>query len=546
MNSLLFPRSPTALGGMLAALFNAALRVALVPLFVTPVFDRVLVGHDLSAWPRLLATGAGLALVGAGALFAQDALLGSAAAQVTATWRERLYTALLQLQPGKLPGTSGGLASRILTDLKDVETYYQFGLGTLVAETLTLVGIFAVLFVYNPAATLVLLGLGMPLVAVLAWLGQRLERTTTHAQEGTEAVGAHLQEGLRHHAVVRAFAALPFMTGRFEAANRATRRANVRRSVLASFQTPLSQVLVFAAVAVLVAFLATSAAQDRMTTGEVAAYLVLVLLLATPAQLLPKGYALLVQASAARRRLYELLGTPPTVAKISLTKTASRWNGLELDRVTFAYHEVPVLQDITLRLPPHGLVALVGESGSGKTTLLQILLGFLEPDAGSVYLNGEVLATLPEAELRARVGYVPQTTDLLRGSVRDNLLLGRDVADEVLWSVLEVTGLAAMVRGLVGELDYVLKEDGVGLSGGQKQRLAVARALLSEPDLLLLDEPSANLDTDSERALVATLQREAERRLVLVVAHRPALVAAASRVLELRGGRLFERTGVTL
>ena len=545
MNSLLFPRSPTALGGMLAALFNAALRVALVPLFVTPVFDQVLVGHDLSAWPRLLATGAGLALVGAGALFAQDALLGSAAAQVTATWRERLYTALLQRQPGRLPGTSGGLASRILTDLKDVETYYQFGLGTLVAETLTLVGIVAVLFVYNPTATLLLLGLGVPLVAVLAWLGKRLERTTTHAQEGTEAVGAHLQEGLRHHAVVRAFAALPFMTGRFEAANRATRRANVRRSVLASLQTPLSQVLVFAAVAVLVAFLANSAAQGRMTTGEVAAYLVLVLLLATPAQLLPRGYALLAQASSARRRLHDLLDTP-TLAKRPPTHTASKWNGLELDHVTFAYHEVPVLQDITLRLPPRGLVALVGESGSGKTTLLQILLGFLEPDAGHIYLSGTPLATLPEAELRARVGYVPQTTDLLRGSVRDNLLLGRDVADEALWSVLEATGLDEVVRDLVGGLNYVLREDGVGLSGGQKQRLAVARALLSEPDVLLLDEPSANLDTDSERALVATLQGEAERRLVLVVAHRPALVAAASRVLELRGGRLFEHTGVTL
>ena len=323
MNSLLLPRSPTALGGMLAALFNAALRVALVPLFVTPVFDQVLVGHDLSAWPRLLATGAGLALVGAAALFAQDALLGSAAAQVTAAWRERLYTALLQRQPNQLPGTSGGLASRILTDLKDVETYYQFGLGTLIAETLTLVGIFAVLFVYNPTATLMLLGLGVPLVAVLAWVGKRLERTTTRAQAGTEAVGAHLQEGLRHHAVVRAFAALPFMAGRFEAANRDTRRANTRRSVLAALQTPLSQVLVFAAIAVLVAFLANSAAQGRMTTGEVTAYLVLVLLLATPAQLLPRGYALLAQASSARRRLHELLGTPPTGAKTPPIYTSS-------------------------------------------------------------------------------------------------------------------------------------------------------------------------------------------------------------------------------
>ena len=541
MRSLLFPHNPPALLGMLAALVNAALRVAIIPFFITPVFDRVLVGHDLSSWPRLLSVGAVLALFGALALFAQDALLGSAAAHVTASWRERLYTALLRRQPGRLPGTSGGLASRILTDLKDVETYYQFGLGTLVAETLTLVGIFAVLFVYNVTATLLLLGLGIPLVGVLVWLGKKLERTTTRAQTGTEAVGAHLQEGLRHHAVVRAFAALPFMTGRFGAANRATRRANVRRSVLASLQTPLSQVLVFAAIAVLVAFLANSAAQGRMTTGEVTAYLVLVLLLSTPAQLLPRGYALLAQASSARRRLHELLATPPPAQKPHLAESPSHGReGLELDHVSFAYLDTAVLKEVNLKLPPRGLVALTGESGGGKTTLLQILLGFLEADAGAIYLSGTSLSALSDTELRKRVGYVPQTTDLLRGSVRDNLLLGRRHDDAVLWSVLEAAGLDRAVRNLAGGLDYGLKEDGAGLSGGQKQRLAVARALLSAPDLLLLDEPSANLDEGSERILATCLRRQARERLVLVVAHRSALIEAADRVLRLEHGHLFD------
>ncbi len=544
MTSLLFPRNLSAILGMLAALLNACVRVALIPLFATPVFDRVLAGRDLSAWPELLGVGAGVALLGALALFAQDALLGRTAAHVAARWREGLYGALLGRQPGQLPGTSGGLASRILTDLKDIETYYQFGLGTLVAESFTLLGVVLVLFFYNAQATLVLLGLGLPLVVILAFLGRGLERAATRAQAGTEAVGAHLQEGLKHHLVVRAFAALPFMAGRFAEANRRTRRSSVRRSLFAAFQTPISQVLVFAAVAVLVAFLANSLARGQMTTGEVISYLVLVLLLSTPAQLLPKGLALLQQAFAARTRLRDLLSAPEGFAPDAASGSSGAGWGLELRGVGFAYLPgLPVLQEVSLRLPERGLVALVGESGSGKTTLLQLVLRFLAPSEGKLYLRGDDLWTLSEAELRRRVGYVPQGTDLLRGSLRDNLLLGRDYPDERLWQALSAVGLEPTMRTL--GLDYSVREDGLGLSGGQKGRLAVARALLSEPEVLILDEPSANLDEESERLLVATLRGEAERRLVLVVAHRPALVEAADRVLVLEGGRLEPRKALS-
>src|SRR5690606_19537224 len=213
--------------------------------------------------------------------------------------------------------------------------------------------------------------------------------------------------------------------------------------------------------------------------------------------------------------------------------------GLTLDRVVFGYdRRVPVLTDTTAALPERGLVAVTGESGAGKTTLLRLLLRFLQPTQGAVTLAGRSLEDWSEAELRGRVAYVPQDAAMLSGTVRDNLTLGREFDDEALWAVLQRADLFEGVRALPGDLAYPLREDGAGLSGGQRQRLALARALLSAPDVLLLDEPSANLDEASEAVLVRTLRREAQERLVVVVAHRPALVAAADQVWRLEAGTL--------
>lgn len=212
---------------------------------------------------------------------------------------------------------------------------------------------------------------------------------------------------------------------------------------------------------------------------------------------------------------------------------------MTLDRVGFAYDDQGVVVvNATAALPERGLVAVTGESGAGKSTLLRLVLRFLEPTQGSVRLADRPLDAWPEEELRARVAYVPQDAAMLSGSVRDNLTLGRDFADEALWTALARADLDAAVASLPGGLEYALREDGAGLSGGQRQRLALARALLSAPTVLLLDEPSANLDEASEAVLVRTLRREAQERLVVVVAHRPALIAAAERVLRLEAGVL--------
>ncbi|MEJ2359145.1 MAG: ABC transporter ATP-binding protein [Deinococcales bacterium] len=537
--SLLLPLTPPAMAGMMAALLNAALRVAIIPAFVTPVFDNVLGTNDLSMLPRILLTAGAVAVGGALALLAQDTLLGRAAAEVASEWRAELYRRLLRHPPGSLPGTSGGLASRILTDLREIETYYHYGLGTLVAETGTLLAIFGYLFYTNATASLMLVGLGLPTMFALRWVGRGLEGLAERSQAGTESLGRHIQEGLRHHETVRAFNAEAMMLERFRPENLRTSRAMARRSFVSSAQIPIAQVLLFAAVGLLVAILAGSVSRGVMSAGELVSYVTLVALLTTPAQLLPKGYAMLRQARAADKRLRTLASVPEAAAPEIAGGARVHGTGLELAGLQFAYGDgVPVLQEVDLHLPKRGLMAVVGESGSGKTTLLRLLLGFLVPQRGSIWLDAVPLAAIPDAELRARISYVPQGHEVLSGKLRDSLLMGRAIPEERLWEALEDVGLIDTVRALSHGLDHELSEDGAGFSGGQRQRIALARALLTRPDVLLLDEPTSSLDARSETELVRMLRSQAEERLVLAVAHRPALIEAADQVYHLRDGHL--------
>lgn len=550
VTQLLWPRSGSALLGAVAAVCNAALRVAIVPVFVTPLFDQVLSAGDAAALPGVLLRAGAVALAGSLALWAQDALLGRAAAVGAQRARSRLYGRLLTAAPGTLPGSSGALSGRVIGDLREVENYVRYGLGSLIAESLTLLAIFALLFAADARTAGILALLVVPVAVALRLFGRVLQRVSQGSLEGTEALGKHLQEGLKHHETVVAFGARRFMLERFERDNRSTAAAMARRSLLAGAQVPLAQVLLFAAVGALVYFLVGGVQRGEMSTGQLVSFLTLVALAATPSQLLPQAYALYKQARAAATRLTEL--DSEVVGRREGAANAAAAQGAEygaqgaapaggatagallaVEDLRVGYGDEVVQQALDFALPASGLVVIAGPSGSGKTTLLRTLLGLYPPLYGRVLLAGRPLGGWPEAELRGQLAYVPQGYELLSGAVREVLAMGRDAPDDELWRALGATGMSAAIRDLHGGLEAELGEDGAGLSGGQRQRLAIARALLGSPRVLLLDEPTSNLDDDAERGIVTLLQELARTRLVIAVAHRPALIAAADRLLEL-------------
>ena len=533
--SLLFSKTAWTFLGLLAALGNALSRVAIVPFFIQPIFDQVIKAQDLSVLSRVLVLGAIIIMVGSALLFLQDFALSKAGLGVVGKWRLGLYQRLLLQNPGSLQGTSGGLSSRLLSDLREVEIYYQYGLGSLVAESITLLATLGVLLYTDAPATLVLLALILPVVLLIRLLGRHVEKQSGRSQESLEHLGSTLQEGFKHHSLIRSFLADGFMVRRVATASDHSLKMITRRNLLLSLQTPLAQLLIFVILGGLTALLLQRVTKGSMTTGELVAYLTLVALMSTPAQLLPRAYASLMQARGASKRLKELwlpIKDSSEQPRGLLTQRPS----LELSDISFSYANETILNNLSAHLQGPSLIALTGESGSGKTTLLAILLRFLQPK-GNIKISGQLLSQLSEKQLRSYLAYVPQGSDLISGTLKENLCLGREFSDPDLWGVLQAVQLSEVVKKL-GGLDYALGEDGSGLSGGQMQRLALARALLSDPGILLLDEPTSNLDKDTEVALVDLLKTWSKERLIIAVAHRPALIQAADQVFMLEHGEL--------
>lgn len=542
---LLWPRTPDGVLGAVAAVVNAVSRVAVIPLFVTPLIDTAL--GDPSRLPGLLVVAGVVVLVGSLALFAQDSLLGRAAAHGAARARRRVYEELLARPVGTLPGSSGALASRLITDVKEVETYVRYGLGSLVAEGVTLLLILGALVRADPRAAALLVALGVPAAWALRRVGMALQRASTGSMEGTESLGRHVQEGVRHHETIAAFGARAFALRRFEAANRATAETTSRRSLLAALQVPLTQVLLFGALGALVVVLTGSVQRGELTVGEMVAFLTLVALAATPAQLLPAAYAMYRQAAAAALRIESLAAGAGALADEGRGPSAvgsaavGVWGEATDAEPAFVVTDLaagldearPVISGLDVTLPRRGLVVITGPSGAGKTTLLRTLLGLIRPVAGSVTLEGRDVREIPEADLRHALAYVPQGHDLLSGTVRESLTLGRAASDGDLWAALAAAGVAQAVERLPAGLEAPLGEDGSGLSGGQRQRLAIARALVGDPLAVLLDEPTSNLDEAAEAGVVALLRGLAAERLVVAVSHRPALTSVADVVMEL-------------
>ncbi len=525
----LLPRLPLMWLTAGSAVIGAALRVLIVPVLVGSLFDDVLLAGEYGRLGQVLLVGFLVTVGGAVALFLQDAGFGRLAARVTALWRSAIYRSQLGRSALDRQQTSGGLASRITSDLREVEIYLQYGLGSLIAETATIVAITAFLLAANPLATLLLLVLAAP-VAVALWLmGRKIERASREVLERTEETGSHLQEGLGQLEVARTFGLQRFLGGRLAAESRALEAAQSRRAAWAGLQVPASQVLGYGALAGLIAVLASSVQSGAMSLGQLTSFITLVALLGTPLQLLPRAWAMRKQAAAASVRLSALLAG----SRAATGSEAPGGAGLRFENAGFSYDGGnAVLEGVDLTLETPGLVAITGESGAGKTTLLRLALGLLQPTSGRVLAGGLPLDRIQPAELQKLMAYVPQDAALYRASIRENVDLGRGYPDKDIMAVLELVGLGSLIRELPGQLDHVLPERGGGVSGGQRQRLALARALLGGPAILLLDEPTSNLDHASEQAITRVLQHEAGRRLVLTTTHRPALLEAATSVLE--------------
>ncbi len=468
-----------------------------------------------------------------------------------------LYQRIEPLAPARLQAyRSGDLLTRLVADVDELENFFI----RVLAPPLVAIGIialtWALLSLFSPAAALAVVVLLILAGAAFPLLVQTLGRRPGQQHIALRSrLNAHLVDGVQGMADLLAYGAEARYLAQVDALNQETGRVQNRLGAIAALNDAGVQFIMNIAVVIALAFAVPAVTSGALSGVHLAVIALGVMAAFEAVQPLPLALQHLSATLAAARRIFQVVDAPPAVTepphplpcskqREQVAKRTGDAPVLTVRELSFRYgpNEPLALQNITFTLPPGGRMAIVGPSGAGKSTLVHLLMRFWDFDQGRIELEGRDIRDCAGDDVRARFSVVSQTTHLFNATLRENLLLARpDASESDLWEALAQAQLADFVRDLPQGLDTWTGEMGVQLSGGERQRLAIARALLKDAPILLLDEPTANLDAATERALWRDLSRLMARRSVLLITHRLVGMEQMDAILVLRAGRIVAR-----
>ena len=478
------------------------------------------------------------------ALWLQGYLLQTLGQRVLADLRREVFARLQRLDLAYFDRTPvGRLVTRVTTDVDSLNELFAAGIVSIVGDLLLLVGIAAVLFVLDWRLALAAFAI-LPLLAALThWFKLRARRSFREVRVEVARLAAFLQEHLAGMSIVQLFGREARALDDFRAINRAHRDANVRGIFYYAVYFPGVELLTAAGLALILALGGARAIGGAVSIGALVAFLQYAQRFYQPLADLSEKYNVLQQAMASSERIFQLLDTPATIASPAAGHAPAAVRGtIEFDRVSFAYRAgEPVVRDVSFRIEPGETVAVVGATGAGKSTLANLLLRFYDVTEGEIRVDGVDVRRWRLESLRRAVGLVLQDVFLFAGTIAGNLRLGEaGFDDKRLLAAARDAEALSFVERLPGTLQAEVRERGAGLSTGEKQLLAFARALAFDPPVLVLDEATASVDTETERRIQTALGRLLAGRTSLVIAHRLSTVQRADRILVLHHGRLVE------
>jgi len=460
--------------------------------------------------------------------------------------RNRLYNHIQQLSFSYHDhAQTGQLISRTIEDVRSVERFAGSSVIELIQVGLLLIGVTTLLFITNPHLAAIALFPMIPLVLLTTNFGKRVSDYFLDVDNALGELSARLQENVTGVQVVRAFAREPHEISRFEHANRTLYNARVKVNSEWSKIMPSSQFLVTAGTLLILWFGGQMVMNGSLTIGELVAFNSYLLLLSAPAQQLTWQVNSAGEAAAGVQRAFAVLDTPLDIKsapnKIILPALSGQ---VEFRQVSFQYlgENANALQNISLKVMPNQIVALIGTTGSGKTSLVNLIPRFYDVSEGAVLVDGYDVRDVELVSLRKQIGIVLQTSLLFSTTIRENIAYGCPEAsmDDII-SAAKAAQAHDFIMDLPEGYDTVVGERGVTLSGGQRQRVAIARALLLNPRILILDDSTSSVDTETERQIQRALINLMHGRTTFVIAHRLSTVHRADLILVMDDGKIVEK-----
>lgn len=512
---------------------------------VVPILTKELVdGFSVASLSIPLIVGIGVAFIAQAIISGIGTyLLSSVGQKVVARLRDRMWLKITRLPVNYFDkGTSGETVSRIVNDTSIVRELISDHFPSFIGGIISIIGAITILLIMDWKMTLMML-IAVPIViAVMTPLGRQMVKVSKGMQDETANFSGAIQQTLSEIRLMKSSTAEQNEEEKGLKGIQKLLQYGLKESRITAFIGPLMYLVVMVVIVIIIGYGGMRVANGTMSTGSLVAFLLYLFQIIFPITSFAMFFTQLQKAKGATERIIEILDLPVEEGQEGIEMDISN-QPIRAHAVSFSYDEEhAVLQNVSFEAMPGQMIAFAGPSGSGKTTMFGLLERFYEPTSGAIYIGDTLINQLSLSSWRSQIGYVSQESAMMAGTIRENLCYGLSAADQIsderLWEVAKMAYADQFIQEFPEGLDTEVGERGVKLSGGQRQRIAIARAFLRNPKILMMDEATASLDSQSEGVVQQALSRLMEGRTTFVIAHRLSTIVDADKIIFIEKGQV--------